>query len=39
MIYFRPRGREVERVLGMRGSLYHEETIADVFGIEKEPSE
>lgn len=35
MIYFRD-GREVERVVGLRGSLYHEETIADVFGIAKE---
>lgn len=36
VIYFR-RGREVERVTGMRGTLYHEETIEEVFGIPKEP--
>lgn len=35
MIYMRD-GRELERVVGLRGSLYHEETIADVFGIPKE---
>lgn len=36
VIYLRD-GREVERVVGMRGSLYHEETIEEVFGIPKEP--
>ncbi len=36
VLYF-SRGREVERVVGMRGSLYHEETIAEVFGIPKRP--
>lgn len=35
VIYFR-KGREVERVVGMRGSLYHEQTIEEVFGIPKE---
>lgn len=35
VIYFKD-GQEVERVVGMRGSLYHEETIAEVFGIPKE---
>lgn len=28
-------GKEVERVVGFRGSLYHQETIEDVFGIER----
>lgn len=37
VIYF-DRGREVERVVGMRGSLYHEETIEEVFGIPKQPT-
>ncbi len=37
VIYFKS-GREVERVVGMRGSLYHEETIEEVFGISKEPA-
>ena len=36
VVYFR-RGREVERIVGMRGSLYHEEAIAEVFGIPKTP--
>ena len=36
VIYFK-RGREVERITGMRGSLFHEETIQDLFGIPKEP--
>ncbi len=35
VVYFK-NGREVERVVGMRGSLYHEETVADVFGIPKD---
>jgi len=35
VIYFR-KGREVERVVGMRGSLYHEQTIEEVFGIPKQ---
>lgn len=36
VLYFE-RGREVDRVSGLRGSIYHEETIAEVFGIPKEP--
>ena len=28
--------REVERVVGLKGSLYHEETIEELFGIAKE---
>jgi len=36
VIYFQ-RGREKERIVGMRGSLYHEETIEEVFGIPREP--
>jgi thioredoxin 1 len=36
VLYFKG-GREVERVVGMKGSLYHEETIAELFGIPKEP--
>ncbi|NCQ60575.1 MAG: thioredoxin family protein, partial [Myxococcales bacterium] len=32
IIYFK-RGREVERVTGMRGSLYHQETIQEFFEI------
>jgi thioredoxin 1 len=35
VIYFKD-GKEVERVVGMRGSLYHEETIEEVFGIPKQ---
>jgi thioredoxin-like negative regulator of GroEL len=35
VLYFSD-GEEVERVVGMRGSLYHEETIAEVFGIPKD---
>jgi len=35
VLYLR-EGKELERVVGMRGSLYHEETIAEVFGIPKE---
>jgi thioredoxin-like negative regulator of GroEL len=35
VLYFK-HGKEVERVTGMRGSLYHEETIEEVFGIPKE---
>jgi thioredoxin-like negative regulator of GroEL len=38
VIYFK-KGKEVERVVGMRGSLYHEETIEEVFGIPKEPAD
>lgn len=34
VIYFQD-GREVERVVGMRSSVYHEQTIEDVFGIAK----
>lgn len=35
VLYFK-HGKEVERVTGMRGSLYHEQTIEEVFGIPKE---
>lgn len=35
VLYFKG-GREVERVVGLKGSLYHEETIAELFGIPKE---
>lgn len=38
VIYFAPKGREKERVVGMRGSLYHEETIEEIFGIPKTPA-
>lgn len=38
VIYFR-QGHEVERVTGMRGSLYHEETIAELFGVPRDPGE
>ena len=34
MIYF-SKGREKERVVGVRGSLYHEQTIEEVFGVPK----
>ncbi len=34
VVYFKS-GREVERVAGFRGSLYHREAIMEVFGIEK----
>lgn len=34
VVYFRD-GREVERIVGLRGSVYHEETIEEVFGIPK----
>ena len=37
VLYFE-RGRELERVVGLRSSLYHEQTIADVFGIAKDPA-
>lgn len=30
-------GKEKERVVGFRGSLYHEQTIEEVFGIPKKP--
>lgn len=32
VIYFK-NGKEVERITGFRGSLYHQETIAEVFGV------
>ena len=35
VIYFKG-GREVERVVGLRSSVYHEQTIHEVFGIDKE---
>ncbi len=34
VIYFQ-KGREVERVVGMRSSIYHEQAIEEVFGIPK----
>ncbi|MGE0784093.1 MAG: thioredoxin family protein [Sandaracinaceae bacterium] len=37
VIYF-TKGREVERVVGLRGTLFHEETIAHHFGIGREPT-
>ena len=36
VIYF-AKGREKERVVGVRGSLYHEQTIEEIFGIPKKP--
>ncbi|HHH31055.1 MAG TPA: thiol reductase thioredoxin [Polyangiaceae bacterium] len=35
VVYFK-NGREVERVVGMHSSLYHEQTIEELFGIGKE---
>ena len=35
-VIYLDRGKEKERVVGMRGSVYHEETIEEVFGIPKE---
>lgn len=35
VIYFK-RGKEVERVVGLRSSLFHQETIEEVFGIPPE---
>jgi len=35
VLYFK-NGRELERVVGMHSSLYHEETVAEVFGIAKD---
>jgi len=32
-IIYMKRGREVERVMGMRGSLYHQQTIEEFFEI------
>lgn len=37
VIYFK-RGKELERVVGMHGSLYHQETIEEVFGVPLEAS-
>jgi thioredoxin-like negative regulator of GroEL len=37
VLYFKD-GKEVERVVGMKGSLYHEEAIEELFGIAKEPA-
>ena len=34
VIYF-AKGREKERIVGVRGSLYHEQTIEEIFGIPK----
>ncbi len=34
VLYFRD-GKELERVTGLRGSLYHEETIEELFGVTK----
>lgn len=36
VIYFK-RGREVERVVGLRNSLYHEQVVEEHFGIPKQP--
>ena len=36
VLYF-DKGREKERVTGFRGSIYHRETIAEVFGIDARP--
>ena len=38
ILYFK-KGREVERVVGFRSSLYHEQAIEELFGIPKEPEE
>jgi thioredoxin 1 len=38
VIYFGPRGQEKERVVGLRGSLYHEQTVEELFGIPKSPA-
>ena len=35
VLYFQ-RGKEVERVVGMRSSLFHQQTIEEVFGIPHE---
>ncbi len=35
VLYFH-KGREKERVAGFRGSVYHRETIAEIFGIDDE---
>ncbi|HBQ13991.1 MAG TPA: thiol reductase thioredoxin [Myxococcales bacterium] len=35
VLYFKG-GREKERVVGMRGSLFHEQSIEELFGIPKE---
>ena len=36
ILYFKG-GREVERVVGFRSSLYHEQAIEELFSIPKEP--
>ena len=36
MLYF-DKGKEKERVIGVRGSLYHEQTVEEIFGIPKKP--
>lgn len=36
VIYF-AKGKEKERIVGVRGSLYHEQTIEEIFGIPKKP--
>ena len=37
VVYYRPRGREVERISGMRSSLYHQEAIEELFEIPLRP--
>lgn len=39
VVYLRPRGREADRVVGLRSSLYHEEAIAELFEIPKRPND
>lgn len=36
ILYFR-NGREVERVVGLRGSLYHQQTVEEFFEIPPKP--
>lgn len=36
VLYF-DKGKEKERVVGVRGSLYHEQTVEELFGIPKKP--
>ena len=37
VVYFK-NGKPVEKVVGFRGSLYHEEAIEELFGIPKKPA-
>jgi thioredoxin 1 len=37
-VLYMAKGREKERVVGVRASLYHEQTIEEIFGIPKKPS-